>query len=108
MKNYALVAQGGKQGLYQKSSCINGKNSWISSLYALWYVSQYQYWIIGNIDDIGENYGYIYQYQGDLNCPYNIPNHNWKYFNGQIWIVPEDVSDISIRCFQGYSLAILF
>ena len=102
LKNDALEKQNGRQGLYQNSSCINGRKSWISSSSAIVYLPEYQEWYIGPLDGIG--FGIASGHQGDLNCPYNVTNDNWQYWDGRAWIQPEDVKDISTRCFQGYFL----
>ena len=103
LKNGALINQIVIQGVYQTSQCINGRKSWISSSTAIWYVPQYQVWFIGPLDAIGTTISGMVSvgYQDDLNCPYNIPNGNWEYYDGRSWILPEDVNDISIGCFQG-------
>ena len=103
LKNGALEKQSGMQGLYQASDCYNGRKSWTSSLNSIWYVPEYQEWYFGPLDGIGLGIISI-GHQGDLNCPYNVTNDNWQYWDGRFWILPEDVNDISIRCFQGYFL----
>ena len=103
LKNGALEKQSGMQGLYQASDCYNGRKSWTSSLNFIWYVPEYQEWHFGPLDGIGLGIISI-GHQGDLNCPYNVTNDNWQYWDGRFWILPEDVNDISIRCFQGYFL----
>ena len=107
MKNDALEKQNGRQGLYQSSSCINGRKSWISSSSVIWYFPQYQEWYIGPLDGIGFRIASI-GHQGGFNCPYNVTNDNWQYWDGRAWILPEDVKDISTTCFQGYFLPNFF
>ena len=109
LKNGALQYQAGRRGVYQASQCINGRKSWISSAStAIWYVPQHRVWFIGSFDSIGTAKGGMvsFEYQEDLNCPYNVPNGNWQYYDGRSWILPEDVNDISIGCFQGYHLTL--
>ena len=106
LKNNALEADVSKQGIYQRSSCVNGRNSWVSPSNAVWYVPHYQEWYIGYLENIGTYLNGMQSFgqQGDLNCPYNVSIGNWQYFSGGAWIMPEDVNDISIGCFQGYLL----
>ena len=102
LKNGALENQGGRRGVYQASQCINGRKSWISSSSVIWYFPQYQEWYIGPLDGIG--LGIISMgHQGDLNCPYNVTNNNWQYWDGRSWTLSDDVKDISLTCFQGIS-----
>ena len=102
LKNDALEKQSSRQGLYHASDCYNGRKSWISSLNAIGYLPQNQEWYIGPLDGIG--LGIISMgHQGDLNCPYNVTNNNWQYWDGRSWTLSDDVKDISLTCFQGIS-----
>ena len=43
------------------STPVNGKPSWISSTNAIWSNPKFPtYWVIGKLDDIGKDFGYIH------------------------------------------------
>ena len=60
LENNALVAQGYFEGIYNKSSMVNGKPSWTSMSQGIWYVAEHTLWIISTLDYIGTASGYIY------------------------------------------------
>ena len=103
MKNDAL-AQSSKQGIYQRAEKVNGKTSWISSSNnnALWYNAAPEDWIIGSLDDLGANLGYISSNgnQGISSCPYNVPTDAWMYAANGAFIIA-DATDVSIECLTG-------
>ena len=82
---------------------MNGKTSWISSSNrsALWYNPTSEDWLIGKLDNLGANSGYIASNgnQGISSCPYNVTKDAWKYWN-DAWIIA-DTNDISIECLTG-------
>ena len=102
LKNNAL-AQSSRQGIYQRAGKVNGKTSWISSSnsHALWYNPTSEDWMIGKLDNLGANSGYILSNgnQGISSCPYNVTKDAWKYWN-DAWIIA-DTNDISIECLTG-------
>ena len=103
-KNGALAAQSSRQGIYQKAGKVNGKTSWISSSnsYALWYNPTSEDWLIGKLDNLGANSGYIASNgnQGISSCPYNVPNDAWMFAGDGSWNVA-DANDVSIECLTG-------
>ena len=64
MKNGALASQGSRQGMYQISDPINGKPSWTSNSRAIWYLLT-EIWFIGDLENIGEDFGSIYTNDND-------------------------------------------
>ena len=103
MKNDAL-AQSSKQGIYQRAEKVNGKTSWISSSNnnALWYNPTSEDWLIGPLDNLGANSGYIASNgnQGISSCPYNVPTDAWMYAANGAFIIA-DATDVSIECLTG-------
>ena len=83
---------------------MNGKTSWISSSSnnALWYSAVSEDWMIGPLNVLGSNSGYIASTgnQGISSCPYNVPNDAWKYVANGAWIIA-DANDVSIECWTG-------
>ena len=100
LKNEAFEEQGSRQGMYQVSDFVNEKPSWISikSGHAIWYVQEYNEWVIGDLEDLGttiralttiDDQGYLF--------PFNVTSDKWYYLNGQLW-KPGAVDDIAIKC----------
>ena len=101
LKNGALH-QSHRQGIYQRAGKVNGKTSWIStSNTALWYNAGSDDWMIGDVYDLGTDFGGISSTgnQGQSSCPYNVPNDAWKYSNNG-WNIAY-ANDVSIECLTG-------
>ena len=94
MKNDALSNQGFKQGIYQISQPINGKQSWTSGGNAIWY--EQGDWVIGDLEDIGTNIcamSAIDAYGG-----LDDDNNVWQYYNPEIgWAYPGE-NNVRIDC----------
>ena len=82
------------QGMYHISDAINGKESWTSNSHAIWYSLEYG-WLIGDLDNIGENVCYIYA--NDDYGGLDDTNNQWNYHDGSSWI-PASANDIFINC----------
>ena len=96
------LSQSQRQGIYQRAGKVNGKTSWISSNNnALWYNPPVGDWFIGDVEDLGNNTGYITStgHQGRSSCPYNVSKDAWDYWN-HTWISAE-ANDVSIDCLTG-------
>ena len=101
---------GGGTGTYQRLGYVNGRTSWNSSTYstgyAVWYSQNYQCWIFGYMDDLGQNAAFLKTFlTGNNSCPYNISNDQWQYFHSGasgwgIWTYV-NVGDVSIQCLSG-------
>ena len=93
LKNYVLSEQGNLKGIYQISDPINGKQSWISGLNAIWY--QQGDWQIGPTDDIGTTF--CSMYASDVNGGLDDNDNKWVYWsnNGWDWV---DGNEVSIDC----------
>ena len=92
LKNDVLVHQGIFEGTYEMSTPVNGKPSWVSSTNAIWCIpSDTDYWIIGKLDDIGKNFGYIHS-KGMF-----LVQKEWLYWNGSELKTPKE-NDIIVEC----------
>ena len=98
LKGNASLAQDDMEGIYYYSSMVNGKPSWTSMHYALWYAIGY--WLIGDLHSIGEFTGGIYSYYGSQ-CPYNLSSDKWYYFQWDgDWMIAE-TNEINVLCLDG-------
>ena len=77
----ALVkeVQGDKEGIYHKSSLVNGKASWTSSTNAIWYHGEHKAWAIGSL--YKTNIGIHSFFDITFQCPFDLPGDGWKYDN---------------------------
>ena len=98
LKNGALASQGSLQGIYQISDLVNGQPSWTSNSHAIWYSLDYG-WLIGNLDDIGENICFIYG--ADDYGGLDDTNNQWNYWDGSNWI-SAGANEININCTSKY------
>ena len=99
----ALIHQSHRQGIYQRAGKVKAKTSWISSSNtALWYNPPSDDWMIGFVNDLGTDVGYIASTgaQGRSSCPYTVPNDAWDYWDNGGWIMA-DSNDVSIECLTG-------
>ena len=81
---------------------MNGQTSWISSTNAIWFDPSSDDWIIGLLDNLGDNKGTIVSHgnHGVSSCPSDIANDQWKYYNGESWVLG-DANEISLECSKG-------
>ena len=86
-----MEIQGHLQGLYQ----INGTSIWTSVSNAIWYDSEYDFWLIGGKEDIGTLYCGIYGY--DNNGGLYDANNEWYYYDGSDWTTAA-ANDVVINC----------
>ena len=92
LKNDVLVHQETFEGTYEMSTPVNGKPSWISSTNAIWCTSNdTDYWMIGKLDDIEKNFGYIHS-KGMF-----LGQNDWLYWNGSELKTPKE-NDIIVEC----------
>ena len=100
LKNIALNTQGKTQGTYQKSAYVNGKPSWVSNNQAIWWISEYNEWAIGDLTSLGTDIRGITAVTDNKTksgLPEN-PTHTWKYWNGASFVTVPDANDISVEC----------
>ena len=98
-----MLHQSSEQGIYQRAGNVNGKTNWISSSgHALWYSPDFLDWMIATVDYLGTGTSGISSIgnQGISNCPYNVSNDDWAYWDGNVWIIP-DANDINVECLSG-------
>ena len=72
-----LANQGSKQGMYQMSDPIHGKQSWISGSNAIWYLDGA--WLIGSLDNIGTVMCSLYAYDDYGGLDDN--SNEWVYYS---------------------------
>ena len=82
LDNHVNAVQGYKAGNYARSSYVNGKPSFKMGEQAIWYNTEYNEWLIGSIDYLGQKIGQIYTKNefGGLTNEQNV----WKYFDNGI------------------------
>ena len=90
----ALFVQGHVQGVYWKSTTVNGKPSWTKGPYALWWSSN-GIWMVGYKDYIGGTAGWLYSSVSGQ--PYGNTN-DWFYHNGIAWVNPIGEIDVELEC----------
>ena len=86
--------QGHVQGVYWKSTTVNGKPSWTKGSRAIWCNSNGS-WMVGPKASIGENNGWLYNPVSRQ--PYGNTN-DWFYYNynGAAWVNP--IGEIELEC----------
>ena len=101
LKNSALASPwywyDSYQGMYQISDPINGKPTWILPPYAIWYNSEHGDWLIGFLDDIGQNLCTFYA--SDDYGGLDDSNNQWNYWHS--WdgnFVSAGANDVNITC----------
>ena len=57
LRNEVLELHGELEGTYQLSDMVNGKPSWTSEKFAIWYLPNPKKWCIGDLGEIGTDYG---------------------------------------------------
>lgn len=95
MRNGAFASQKIRQGLYEISDPINGKQSWTSGSQAIWY--NFNNWQIGLLEDIGTDFCGLSAKDdyGGLDDDNNV----WKYWSSSddSWLWASG-NDVSINC----------
>ena len=94
LRNEVLNTRGFLNGNYHSATQVNGKPSWKSDAYAIWYIQSNNNWMIGRLSDIGNDLGWIYA-SNDFSGIADIENQ-WYYWNGNAWTSPSDPNDIQI------------
>ena len=83
------------QGTYLLSTTVNGKPSWTNGDYAIWFLPSNGNWVIGLLNEIGQDLAYIYA-SNDFSGLTAIENQ-WKYWTGYAWKLAP--TDISVTCY---------
>ena len=102
-----VISNKGGEGTYQKFGYVNGRTSWNSSTGdAVWYSQNYQSWLFGSVDWIGQDMAFLLTlWTANNSCFYNISNDQWHYFDSGTsglgtWEYV-NVGDVSIQCLSG-------
>ena len=97
MSGAAETSKGFVQGTYSKTAKENGKLSWTSASYALWWAPN-KYWVVGNKGSIGSTSGFLFdRFIGSevSGLPYAM-NNEFEYQNGNDWVKPRN--EIFVKC----------
>ena len=95
LANEMFNLKGSLNGTYDFSTIFDGKPSYVNDDHAIWYDSSNTLWVIGNVENIGQNIASFLAYDGFSGL--TDPNNEWKYkFEGS-W-VPSSPNDINITC----------
>ena len=92
------------QGLYEKSTDINGRPSWIQTAIseAIWYIPEFKKWAIGPLSGRGkEERGIAGHFRDAPSLPYETIS--WEYYNesDDIFVKESASGDISVQCASG-------
>ena len=98
LEDNPAIAQGGRQGRYNKSMDVNGYPSWTSMSNGIWWASGY--WIIGSVDGIGSLTAGLYSVHGNQ-CPFDLQSAEWYYYDGVTGFVTPLAHEINIHCYTG-------
>ena len=102
MKNEVLLNQGTHQGIYERSTDINERPSWIHTTKseAIWYIPQWKKWAIGSLSDRGTDIRGISGYMKDEpSLPYETIS--WEYWTGSSFEKESAFGDTSVQCVEG-------
>ena len=102
LKNKVFEAQNQARDTYQLSKLVNGKASWISKYQAIWYISKFKFWAVGDFIKIGNTSTRIYSKRDEF--PYEIPSDQFLYSDAGKWKKP-GANDISIDCIDGKGIS---
>ena len=94
-QNNADAAVGGFKGIYQYTSLVNGKASWSSSAYDIWFLEEV--WYIG-LSNLGLSQ--IKNYFGNL-CPFNMTSEQWWYHDSSNGWTNAAGNEINVQCLDG-------
>ena len=91
----ASLALVGGAGTFENAPLVNGRPAWISYYkdYAIWYVPDYNSWVVGSSSQIGT--GIMNLKGGDGTCPGNVTD--WKVWNG-LGYEETSEDDIKFEC----------
>ena len=99
MKNDALKSNGGRVGLYEKSSQVNGMVSWTSTSAAIWFLDSLKIWGIGSLENIGTDMVTIANNKEVSQCPFDLSSEDWMY-NDNGWKTA-NANEINLVCIEG-------
>ena len=93
-----MEAQHDKPGTYELASKVNGKPSWISESFGIWYVLENQIWMIGPLVFIGSDQGGIESKV--LGSKVESPEYivEWNYHTENGWVPYNGNDDVIVGC----------
>jgi hypothetical protein len=101
LANEMFNLKGSLNGTYEFATIVDGKPSYVNDYKAIWYDSSNTLWVIGSVENIGQNSASMLAYDGFSGL--TDPNNEWlHYFEGS-W-VPSSPNDINITCKNGETL----
>ena len=102
--------KGSSNGIYyMQPGFSNGQRYWMSSEgNAIWYLTLYNCWAVGDSEDLGTTTVDLYVAIKDPSkeCPHGNLHSNWRYAKGNEFL--EDVSNsVRIHCLKGKHNALI-
>ena len=64
-------------GDYQKSAIVNGVTSWINADYAIWFVDDTDFWVVGKLKERGMDLSFMKAKSKSV-CPSAIDSTTWE------------------------------
>ena len=101
MKNDALKSNGGRIGLYEKSSQVNGMVSWTSTSAAIWFLDSLKVWGIGSLENIGTDTVTIANNKEVSQCPFDLSSEDWMYYTWLDGWKSAYANEINLVCIEG-------
>ena len=105
MKNDALNSNGGKVGVYEKSSKVNGVVSWSSTSQAIWFLDSLKIWAIGSLENIGTEMVGIANIKEVSQCPFDLSSEDWMYYTWLDGWKSAYANEINIVCIEGKGIS---
>ena len=105
MKNDALKSNGGKVGVYEKSSIVNGMVSWSSTSDAIWFLDSLKIWAIGSLENIGTTTAGIANNKEVSQCPFDLSSEDWMYYTWLDGWKSAYANEINLVCIEGKGIS---
>jgi hypothetical protein len=103
LENNVQITHGYLEGVYHNSSTVNGKAIWTSTSNAIWYYQEYDYWMIGFLDNLGTSYTGIDGGDGSQ-CPFDVPSENWYFYEPEYGWMRAGLNEINFYCMNGRTI----
>ena len=103
MSENVLSSQPGRDGDYylEAAAIVNEHPIWINAYHAIWFVDDYDDWVVGYREHLGTiSWGLAAYGQGGLVCPYHIDSTTWSFANLNGGVTYAQAGEISITCSQ--------
>ena len=104
MSENVSSSQSGWAGDYLESAIVNDHPSWINANNAIWFVDDFDKWVVGYREHLGSSLGGLVAYsQGGLICPFDIDSTTWFFANlNGVW-TNAGAGEISTTCSEDQS-----